>query len=146
MNPADFVASILGTPQSFTPAPRRPKEPAKAPKPDPAPGFEPAPVNRLQARLNMLRELAPAKLRARLPAWARNAGKFPEPFTPDLRQVLPRGPVTVLGDDSHRAWVFGEKFNGDPENPTQYVSNWDSANHFIAHPVEWIRPTDGNYA
>ena len=100
-----------------------------------------------QAKLDLLRRLPPAKLRAKLPAWAKRAGEFPAPFVPDLRMVLPRGPVTVMTNEGHRAWVF-ERFLCQPVekmSAAEYVAAFDRASGLAAHPVEWVRPIDGNY-
>ena len=108
-------------------------------------------MSNAQTKLDLLRRLPANKLRAKLPAWARNVGAFVKPFEPDLRQFIPRGPITTLTNEPHRAWVF--EFSGrnriecalNPSDPEQYVKGWDLRNGFKPHPVEWIKPVNGSY-
>ena len=83
-----------------------------------------------QAKLEVMKHWAPERLAARLPAWARPSATYIKPFAPDLRQFIPRGPVTVLSNERHRTWVFEYQFKVRGDSVTEYVRNWNTANNY----------------
>ena len=103
-------------------------------------------MSNAQTRLDLLRRLPANKLKARMPAWAKNAGAFVKPFAPDLRQFIPRGPVTLMTNEPHRAWLFEFEFKSRPDDPHEYVAAFAQASAHKPHAVEWVKPADGNYA
>ena len=103
-------------------------------------------MNNAQAKMDALKQWAPEKLRARVPKWAKQVGFPGAPFKADLSQVLPRGPMTVISNESHRAWVFEYRFKDRGINAAEYVSRFDAANGFKPVAVNWITPTLGNWA
>jgi hypothetical protein len=103
-------------------------------------------MSNAQARLDLLRQLPASKLKARIPAWARNAGAFVKPFAPDLRQFIPRGPITIMSNEPHRAWLFEHEFKRPPDNPIEYAAEFERASRHKPHAIEWIKPVDGSYA
>lgn len=155
MTPAEFLAMHGTAPRVSRPAPEVVASctPEVAAFIDPAGTLQDAglvrvqaPANNFQAKLDALKQWPMERLRARIPAWAKKSGFPVKPFVPDLRQVLPRGPMTTLSNEGHRAWIFEEQFKERPEDPAEYVKAWDQANGYAPCPVQWITPKLGNFA
>lgn len=103
-------------------------------------------MSNLQAKLDALKSLPPARVSAMAPAWAKP--KPIKPFVPDLRQFIPIiARPTVMTNVRHRAWIFSQHFKvGCMADGPAYVAAWDEANRYVPCETKWITPSGGSWA